>query len=122
VNPVNTMYAALPALLYVNASIVPYLLGPLLDYQSSSAYTNTFAAPDLGMFRYLSGFLWMDLRYVIQGTTYPTALGNNTNTILGAIESKHLGLLIILHFIDFTASVRFGLDADYDLCSCPENG
>lgn len=59
---------------------------------------------------------------MIQGTTYPTALGNNTNTILGAIESKHLGLLIILHFIDFTASVRFGLDADYDLCSCPENG
>ncbi|KIM38969.1 hypothetical protein M413DRAFT_447329 [Hebeloma cylindrosporum] len=69
VNPVNTMYAALPALLYLNASMVPYLLGPLLDYQSTSAYTNTFAAPDLG-------------------TTYPTALGNNTNTILGAIENS----------------------------------
>ena len=37
VNPVNTMYAALPALLVVIASIVLYLFGPLLDYQSMSA-------------------------------------------------------------------------------------
>jgi len=36
----------------------------------------------------------MELSYVIQGTTYPTALGNNTNTILGAIESECLRLHI----------------------------
>lgn len=82
------MYAALPALLYVNVSIVPYLLGPSLDYQSTSAYTNAFAAPDLGMFECLSDFLRMTLRYVVQGMMYPTALGNNTNTVLGAIESE----------------------------------
>jgi len=57
---------------------------------------------------------------VTQGTTYPTALGNNTNTILGAIESMHLGLLSI-YFL-FTASVRFGLDADYDLAHALKTG
>jgi len=49
-NPVNTTYAALPALLYINASMVPYLQGQLMDYQTTSAYTNMFAALHLGMF------------------------------------------------------------------------
>ncbi|KAH9892777.1 DUF1793-domain-containing protein [Cubamyces lactineus] len=46
VNPVEKMYAALPALLYVNASLVGPLLRPLLDAQDN--LTTPYAAPDIG--------------------------------------------------------------------------
>jgi len=75
VNPVNTIYAAFPALLYVNASIVPYLLGPLLDYQSTSAYTNAFAAPDLGMFERPSDFLWDGIKLRDPRYDLPNSIG-----------------------------------------------
>ncbi|KAJ7831647.1 hypothetical protein B0H13DRAFT_1734851 [Mycena leptocephala] len=48
VNPTETIYATLPAFMYLNASITGALLEPLLEYQSSSAYSNPYAAPDLG--------------------------------------------------------------------------
>ncbi|KAI0372113.1 DUF1793-domain-containing protein [Pilatotrama ljubarskyi] len=48
VNPVERMYAALPALLYMNASLVGSLLVPLLDAQASSTGL-PYAAQDLGL-------------------------------------------------------------------------
>ena len=45
-NPVERIYAALPALLYVNASLVGPLLRPLLDAQDN--LTTPYAAPDIG--------------------------------------------------------------------------
>ncbi|KAL7281476.1 hypothetical protein ACG7TL_004791 [Trametes sanguinea] len=48
VNAVEKMYAALPALLYVNASIVGPLLAPLLDAQDGIT-TMPYAAQDLGV-------------------------------------------------------------------------
>ncbi|KAJ6482672.1 hypothetical protein C8R45DRAFT_1099940 [Mycena sanguinolenta] len=47
VNPTEVIYAALPALMYLNSSITGALLEPLLEYQNSSEYTNPYAAPDL---------------------------------------------------------------------------
>ncbi|KAI0335016.1 DUF1793-domain-containing protein [Cubamyces sp. BRFM 1775] len=47
VNPVERIYAALPALLYVNASLVGPLLRPLLDAQDN--LTTPYAAPDIGV-------------------------------------------------------------------------
>ncbi|KAF9256003.1 DUF1793-domain-containing protein [Marasmius fiardii PR-910] len=49
VNPVETIYAALPAFLYINSTWGQYLLEPLLQYQTSSQYSASYAAPDIGM-------------------------------------------------------------------------
>ncbi|KAJ7585364.1 hypothetical protein C8J56DRAFT_788320 [Mycena floridula] len=49
INAVETLYAALPTYLCINASWVGLLLDPMLQYQASpSLYRNSFAAPDLG--------------------------------------------------------------------------
>lgn len=48
INGVDVIYAALPIYLYLNPSILGYLLRPLLEYQESSMYTNPYAAIDLG--------------------------------------------------------------------------
>jgi hypothetical protein len=47
-NPVEVIYAAFPAFLYVQPDYLMYLLDALLQYQSSSATSNDFAIPDLG--------------------------------------------------------------------------
>ncbi|KAK0500754.1 hypothetical protein EDD18DRAFT_1434674 [Armillaria luteobubalina] len=49
VNPVEILYATFPAYLYFNTTWAGYLLEPLLRYQQSSQYTETYAAPDLGL-------------------------------------------------------------------------
>ncbi|TFK38777.1 hypothetical protein BDQ12DRAFT_683319 [Crucibulum laeve] len=77
VNPVETIYAALPALLYLNSSLVRPLLEPLLEYQSSSIYRNSYAAADLG-------------------GSFPDALGNNTDTPLLGVEN--CGSMLIMTF------------------------
>jgi hypothetical protein len=48
VNPTETIYAALPALMYLNTSISGLLIEPLLRFQSSSSYHAPQAASDLG--------------------------------------------------------------------------
>ncbi|KAL5533554.1 hypothetical protein ACEPAG_14 [Sanghuangporus baumii] len=48
VNTVDTLYAAFPALLYLNPELAGYLLSPLLEYQDSSAYTLNYAARNIG--------------------------------------------------------------------------
>ncbi|TCD67397.1 hypothetical protein EIP91_012432 [Steccherinum ochraceum] len=58
VNPVEILYASFPFFLYINPVYAGLLLEPMLEFQSSSQYTQAFAATDLG-------------------TTYPRATGNN---------------------------------------------
>ncbi|KAI5120589.1 hypothetical protein M0805_002538 [Coniferiporia weirii] len=48
VNTVDVLYAAFPALLYLNPELGGYLLAPLLEYQDSNAYTQTYAAMNIG--------------------------------------------------------------------------
>ena len=48
VNTVDIIYASMPIYLYLNPSILGYLLSPLLEYQEGSQYTNSYAAVDLG--------------------------------------------------------------------------
>ncbi|KAF7378283.1 hypothetical protein MSAN_00253700 [Mycena sanguinolenta] len=48
VNPIEGIYAALPALMYLMPNLTGTLLEPLLEYQNSSNYTNPYAASDLG--------------------------------------------------------------------------
>lgn len=47
-NSVDVIYAASPIYLYLNSSILGYLLRPLLEYQESGLYPNAFAAVDIG--------------------------------------------------------------------------
>ncbi|KAJ7142232.1 hypothetical protein C8R44DRAFT_974081 [Mycena epipterygia] len=79
VNPTEAIYAAMPALLYLNASISGALLEPLLRFQNSSAYPNLYAAPDIG-------------------TSYPNAPGNTDNeAIYGVEDSGNMIILALAH-------------------------
>ena len=51
VNAVETLYAAFPALMYINSSLAAPLLEPLFRLQASSNYTIEYAAADLGASR-----------------------------------------------------------------------
>ncbi|KIK65800.1 hypothetical protein GYMLUDRAFT_158570, partial [Collybiopsis luxurians FD-317 M1] len=82
-NPVEVLYAALPAILYFNASWAGYLLEPLLRYQSSELYDEDFAAEDLG-------------------NAFPSAIGNNNPTISLAMES--IGDMLIMAWAHATFS------------------
>ncbi|KAI0335019.1 hypothetical protein GY45DRAFT_1367055 [Cubamyces sp. BRFM 1775] len=77
VNPVERIYAALPALLYFNASLVGPLLAPLLDAQDN--LTNTpYAASDLG-------------------PAYPNATGVTNNPEQGLEETSNMLILLYAH-------------------------
>ncbi|KAJ6466755.1 hypothetical protein DFH09DRAFT_1484118 [Mycena vulgaris] len=78
VNPTETVAAALPALMYLNASISELLLEPLLRLQNSSACTNPYAASDLG-------------------PSYPLAGGYNAqNEGVYAVENSGNMLVLVL--------------------------
>ncbi|KAJ7884201.1 DUF1793-domain-containing protein [Mycena olivaceomarginata] len=77
VNPTEAIYAALPAFMYLNANITGALLEPLLEYQSSSHYTNPYAAPDLGV-------------------TFPAVTGNPNNTAVYGVENSGNMLILVL--------------------------
>ncbi|KIK65828.1 hypothetical protein GYMLUDRAFT_38307 [Collybiopsis luxurians FD-317 M1] len=67
-NPVEVLYAAWPAILYLNASWAGYLLEPLLQFESSGLYNEGFAAEDLG-------------------NAFPSAIGNIDPAFSSTMES-----------------------------------
>ncbi|KAK0199092.1 hypothetical protein F5146DRAFT_120113 [Armillaria mellea] len=85
VNPVEILYATFPAYLYFNTTWARYLLEPLLRFQQSSQYTETYAAPDLGLL-------------------YPIIGRNNEPSISGALEDS--GNMLIMGW----AHARFSGD------------
>jgi hypothetical protein len=68
-NPVEVLYAAFPAILYLNASWAGYLLEPLLQFEQSGLYSQAFAADDLG-------------------DAFPAVVGNTAPSVLTAMESS----------------------------------
>ncbi|KAF7326594.1 hypothetical protein MSAN_02502900 [Mycena sanguinolenta] len=80
VNPVEVIYAALPAYMYLEPNITGALLEPLLEYQNSSSYTNLFAAPDLG-------------------GPFPAVPGDptNLNAVYGIENSGNMLILVLAH-------------------------
>ncbi|KAF7378302.1 hypothetical protein MSAN_00255600 [Mycena sanguinolenta] len=80
VNPVEVIYAALPAYMYLEPNITGALLEPLLEYQNSSSYTNPFAAPDLG-------------------GPFPAVPGDptNLNAVYGIENSGNMLILVLAH-------------------------
>ncbi|KAH9173560.1 hypothetical protein EDB89DRAFT_1850041 [Lactarius sanguifluus] len=61
VNPVETLYSAFPAFMYIDPDLGGLLLEPLFRLQGSLRYTNPYAAPDLG-----SSYLYQVLRIADQ--------------------------------------------------------
>jgi hypothetical protein len=48
-NPVEQLYAAWPAIMYLNATYGSYILEPMLKYQSTAnGLASSYPAPDLG--------------------------------------------------------------------------
>ncbi|KAF8168510.1 hypothetical protein B0H34DRAFT_646042 [Crassisporium funariophilum] len=76
-NPVEIIYAAFPALLYLNNTLGRLLLEPLLDLQSSPVNPNPYAAPDLG-------------------STYPDITGNTTDQARLGVENCGSMLIMTL--------------------------
>lgn len=46
----DVLYAAMPVYIYLWPDLLSYLLSPLLEYQETPAYTNPYAAQDIGPF------------------------------------------------------------------------
>ncbi|KIY50056.1 hypothetical protein FISHEDRAFT_40022 [Fistulina hepatica ATCC 64428] len=78
VDPVDTMFSAWPAILYLNASWASYILEPLLVYQSSSSYTYDYAANDLG-------------------TSFPVATGDSLQSDLGIENCGDMLIMALAH-------------------------
>ncbi|KAH9035864.1 hypothetical protein EDB84DRAFT_1269293 [Lactarius hengduanensis] len=57
VNPVERLFSAFPAFMYIDPDLGGLLLEPLFKLQASPKYTNVYAAPDLG-----SSYLYQVLR------------------------------------------------------------
>ncbi|KAF7314821.1 hypothetical protein MKEN_00956500 [Mycena kentingensis (nom. inval.)] len=75
VNPTETMYALMPALLYLNGTLLGQLLEPMFRVQRTDAY----AAPDLG-------------------TPYPRAPGNMLkNDGVGVEHSANMIIMVLAH-------------------------
>ncbi|KIK51939.1 hypothetical protein GYMLUDRAFT_50232 [Collybiopsis luxurians FD-317 M1] len=82
-NPVETLYAAFPAILYMNASWAGYLLEPLLQLESSALYSEEFAAGDLG-------------------SNFPLAIGNDSPNPFSAMEYTAEMLIMVWAHASFS--------------------
>lgn len=62
-NPVEGIYAAFPALLYLNSTWASSVLLPHLKYHSGSQDGTSYVAPDLGVpyLLMLVSFMWLTL-------------------------------------------------------------
>ncbi|KIK51931.1 hypothetical protein GYMLUDRAFT_265647 [Collybiopsis luxurians FD-317 M1] len=82
-NPVETLYAAFPAILYINLSWAGYLLEPLLQFESSPLYADNFAAGDLG-------------------SNFPSAFGNDNPDPFSAMEYTAEMLIMVWAHASFS--------------------
>ena len=80
INTVDTMFAAFPALLYLNPELGGGLLRPLLEYMDSSAFSLNYAAKNIG-------------------SAYPnaTADGINTGHDYGVEESANMIIMTLAY-------------------------
>ncbi|KAF9075381.1 hypothetical protein BDP27DRAFT_1380628 [Rhodocollybia butyracea] len=85
-NPMEVLYAALPAFIYFNASWIGYMLEPLLQYENSGLYAQSFATSDLG-------------------DTFPAAIGDPSPDLSTAIEGTSEMLVMVWAHVVFTGDV-----------------
>ncbi|KAI0370619.1 DUF1793-domain-containing protein [Pilatotrama ljubarskyi] len=80
VNPVERMYAALPAFIYLNSSLIGPMLAPLLDAQDNT-HGMQYAAQDLGT----------------AGVAYPNATGTHGPHSQGVEQSGNMLIMLYAH-------------------------
>ncbi|KAK7461368.1 hypothetical protein VKT23_008545 [Stygiomarasmius scandens] len=90
--PVEVLYSAWPAILYLNATWGRYLLEPLLMYEGSRLYEAGYAAPDLG-------------------SSYPSIQGNPSPNLLRSIDDS--SSMLIMAWIHARVSGDGGLIGEY---------
>ncbi|KAF8480056.1 hypothetical protein DFH94DRAFT_692413 [Russula ochroleuca] len=78
VNPVEVLYAAFPAFMYIDPTLGAPLLEPLFRLQESPKYTIPFAAADLG-------------------SNYPNISGSNSNHNQGVEQSANMLIMTYAH-------------------------
>ncbi|KAJ3893405.1 hypothetical protein GG344DRAFT_43434 [Lentinula edodes] len=81
-NPVEVLYASLPAFIYLNASWTRYLLEPLMQFEQSDSSIPSFASYDLG-------------------SAFPSAIVNSPSVFI-AIESTSDMLFMVWAHATFT--------------------
>ncbi|KAH9968154.1 hypothetical protein BC827DRAFT_1122730 [Russula dissimulans] len=91
VNAVETLYAAFPALMYIDPSLGAPLLEPLFRFQASPKYTVQFAAADLG-------------------SSYPNVTGTNSSNDQGVEQT---GNMLIMTYAQARASGDGSLISGY---------
>ncbi|KAH9011942.1 hypothetical protein EDB85DRAFT_1878028, partial [Lactarius pseudohatsudake] len=91
VNPVEMLYSAFPAFMYIDPDLGGLLLEPLFRLQASPKYTNSYAAQDLG-------------------TNFPDASISNSPHNQGVEES---GNMLIMTYAHARASGNSGLISRY---------
>ncbi|KAH9072397.1 hypothetical protein EDB83DRAFT_2220684 [Lactarius deliciosus] len=91
VNPVEKMYFAFPAFMYIDPDLGGLLLEPLFRLQGSPKYTNPYAAQDLG-------------------TSYPDVSISNSPHVQGVEET---GNMLIMTYAHARASGNRGLISRY---------
>ncbi|KAI9465063.1 hypothetical protein BJY52DRAFT_762408 [Lactarius psammicola] len=78
VNPVETLYSAFPAFMYIDPDLGGLFLEPLFRLQASPKYTKPYAAPDLG-------------------TSYPDVTVSNTANSRGVEDSGNMLIMTYAH-------------------------
>lgn len=105
VNAVDVLYATMPVFLYLNPSILGYLLEPLMDSQEGTQNQNAFAAVDVGEFGRLSRRIPRGTEMRPLGGTYPNATGPTAVSNQGIerqlklSSSLYLGSQCCSHFL-----------------------
>ncbi|KAG8872279.1 hypothetical protein FRB98_009705 [Tulasnella sp. 332] len=81
VNTVDVIFPSWPVFLYTNPALGKYLLEPLLAYQATGQYPNTYAMHDLG-------------------TAYPRALGHpaGNDQAMPLEESANMLIMVLSHY------------------------
>ena len=85
VNAVETLYAAFPALMYIDPSLGKPLLEPLLRFQASPDYGIAYAARDLGIPH--RDFDTQILRPHCAGSSYPNVTTSRSQHSQGVERS-----------------------------------
>ena len=105
-NAVETLYAAFPALMYIDPSLGGLLLEPLFRLQASSNNVTSSAA-DLGACRIIIN-IDMIFRPRAAGINYPSVSGSNSDSNQG-VERLYLRRGIWAAFADLPLSQRPGI-------------
>ena len=87
VNAVETLYAAFPALMYIDPSLGTPLLEPLFRLQASPDYDVSYAAKDLGIFHSHGAVNIKIFRPLGVGSGYPSVTASKSQHNQGVERS-----------------------------------